>query len=103
MWTAKTSGVTFHEERDDYASWHPDGQRIIFVEREGRFDLYLMDVPTKVNAASEVARSFDASLAGITGTARAGEADAVSHAGEAHRRTPGVGCLRIWPMVAWRM
>ena len=40
--------LTFHEERDDYASWHPDGQRIIFVgEREGRFDLYLMDVPTK--------------------------------------------------------
>ncbi len=40
--------LTFHAERDDYASWHPDGQRIIFVgEREGRFDLYLMDVPAK--------------------------------------------------------
>ena len=40
--------MTFHEERDDYASWHPDGRRILFVgEREGSFDLYLMDVPAK--------------------------------------------------------
>ena len=36
--------ITNHEERDDYATWHPDGRLLIVSEREGRFDLYLHEV-----------------------------------------------------------
>ena len=33
-------------DRDDYAEWHPDGQRLVLVsEREGKHDLYLLSVP----------------------------------------------------------
>ena len=35
-------------ERDDYATWHPDGKRLAVVsERSGKFDLYLVDVPIR--------------------------------------------------------
>ena len=38
--------VTRHPERDDFACWHPDGRRLVMVcERQGRHDLYLVDVP----------------------------------------------------------
>jgi len=37
--------LTNHPERDDYAAWHPDGRRLVTVsERDGRFDLYLLDM-----------------------------------------------------------
>ena len=39
--------VTTNQERDDYAAWHPDGKRLAFVsERSGKFDLYLVELPS---------------------------------------------------------
>ena len=36
--------LTDHPGRDDYACWHPDGRRLVIVsERDGEFDLYLLD------------------------------------------------------------
>jgi Tol biopolymer transport system component len=36
--------LTNHEERDDFARWHPDGRRLLLIsERAGEFDLYMMD------------------------------------------------------------
>ena len=38
--------VTNHPEKDDFPVWHPDGKKILSVsERQGKFDLYLHDVP----------------------------------------------------------
>jgi len=38
--------VTDHPERDDYPAWHPDGERLVIVsERDGEYDLYLVDLP----------------------------------------------------------
>ena len=35
------------EERDDYPTWHPDGKRLAIVsERKGKFDLYMVKVPS---------------------------------------------------------
>ena len=37
--------LTRHPERDDYPAWHPDGRRLVIVsERDGRHDLYLIQV-----------------------------------------------------------
>jgi Tol biopolymer transport system component len=37
--------VTDSPERDDYATWHPDGRSIVFVgERNGKFDLYRVEI-----------------------------------------------------------
>jgi hypothetical protein len=37
--------LTDHEERDDYAAWHPNGKSVVFVgERNGKFDLYSVTV-----------------------------------------------------------
>nr|MBC8290533.1 PD40 domain-containing protein [Planctomycetota bacterium] len=37
--------MTDSDERDDYPTWHPNGQQIVCVsERDGDFDLCLMDV-----------------------------------------------------------
>ena len=37
--------VTRSEERDDYADWHPSGERLVIVsERQGKHDLYLVNV-----------------------------------------------------------
>ena len=37
---------TNHPERDDYATWHPNGKQLLMVsERSGNHDLYLMDLP----------------------------------------------------------
>ena len=39
--------VTDSEERDDYQTWHPDGKRLAIVsERKGKFDLYMVKVPS---------------------------------------------------------
>ncbi len=35
--------VTEHTERDDYAAWHPDGRLAYVSERNGRFDIYLIN------------------------------------------------------------
>ena len=36
--------VTDHPERDDYAQWHPDGKHLLTIsERDGAFDLYLLE------------------------------------------------------------
>ena len=41
-----TTRLTTHSERDDYPCWHPNGRQIVTVsERDGRQDLYLLDVP----------------------------------------------------------
>jgi Tol biopolymer transport system component len=43
---SKQQRVTDHPETDDYPTWHPDGRRLLTVsERNGQFDLYLIDVP----------------------------------------------------------
>ncbi|MFP6574128.1 MAG: hypothetical protein VB912_03180, partial [Pirellulaceae bacterium] len=40
--------VTKHPERDDYATWHPNGIQLAIVsEREGSHDLYLVAVDNK--------------------------------------------------------
>ena len=37
--------MTSSEERDDFPTWHPNGRQIVFVsERDGDFDVYLIDV-----------------------------------------------------------
>jgi Tol biopolymer transport system component len=42
---AKPRRITRNDERDDYASWHPDGKRLVMVcERAGRSDLNLVEV-----------------------------------------------------------
>jgi Tol biopolymer transport system component len=34
-----------HAGRDDYAAWHPDGQRLLVVsELAGKSDLYLVEL-----------------------------------------------------------
>jgi Tol biopolymer transport system component len=34
-----------HTARDDFASWHPDGKRLVLVsDRGGRSELYLVEV-----------------------------------------------------------
>ena len=44
----KQLNITQSAERDDYPAWHPDGRHLVFVgEREGRFDLYQIDVANK--------------------------------------------------------
>ena len=38
--------VTRHPERSDFPCWHPDGKHVVFVgERNGRFDLYMVNAP----------------------------------------------------------
>ena len=38
--------ITENSERDDYADWHPAGERLVIVgERQGKHDLYLVTVP----------------------------------------------------------
>jgi Tol biopolymer transport system component len=45
--------LTDNEERDDFPSWHPDGNRIVYVsERDGQKDIYQVAIskPIKVTA-----------------------------------------------------
>ena len=38
--------ITNSEEREDYPTWHPDSNQIVYVgEKAGRFDLYQIQVP----------------------------------------------------------
>jgi Tol biopolymer transport system component len=38
--------VSNHPERDEDPAWHPNGRQLAAVaERDGSFDIYLMDVP----------------------------------------------------------
>jgi len=38
--------VTNPPERDDYATWHPNGKQLLMVsERSGNHDLYLAGLP----------------------------------------------------------
>ena len=46
--------VTDSEERDDYPTWHPDGKRLAIVsERKGKFDLYVVEVPSSDQITSK--------------------------------------------------
>jgi TolB protein len=39
--------LTTNADRDDFATWHPDGKRLLTVaERGGACDLWLTEVPT---------------------------------------------------------
>ena len=43
---ANSVRITEHDERDDYPSWHPDGDRVVIMsERDGQFDLYEVPIP----------------------------------------------------------